>query len=202
MVPTDFMWFQSCTGLAFPTIFLQWPGRLDRSDWVNLEMIVVTGRDLYTPSKKTSKCNQGMQNPMSDKGSFTLALQEIFWCKSAQNFRKKQNVYQFWDPFQSTSKFHSNNSGKHKLKAIWTYLVLLIELWIELINQLYFIQFIIQRRRRVFPDRGFHVVSTDPTCFYLCQEASPKNSRPLVGWDILLCEVLVLLTGKNKTKQQ
>ena len=46
MVPTDFMWFQSCTGLAFPTIFLQWPGRLDRSDWVKLEMTVVTGGEL------------------------------------------------------------------------------------------------------------------------------------------------------------
>jgi len=65
---------------------------------------------------------------MSDKGSFTFALQEIFDANPNRKKRpfgncaklqeKKQNVYQFWDPFQPTSKFHSNNSGKQKLKPI------------------------------------------------------------------------------------
>ncbi len=75
MVPTDFIWFQSCTGLAFPTIFLQWPGRLDRSDWVKLE-IVVTGRELQI--KKTQTTPNAIKESYPNKGRIPCLTGDFF----------------------------------------------------------------------------------------------------------------------------
>ena len=87
--------------------------------------------------------------------------------ETAQNFRKKNKMFiNFGIPSSQPLSFIQTIQGNRS----WN-----------------------QFEEKYSQDRGFHVVSTDPTCFYLCQEASPKNSRPLVGWDILLCE--------EKTKQ-
>lgn len=62
-----------------------------------------------------------MQNPMSDKGSFTFALQEIFDANPNRKKRpfgncaklqeKKQNVYQFWDPSSQPLSFIQTIQG-------------------------------------------------------------------------------------------